>query len=116
MRQGDYQRLQDLTAIRPVAPETPPLLTGATHQVAWIDDRQVEVTSNLLLTVPSTSAATWRVPIARSREISAAVDGRETWLIHNHLNPSEPEFDSVDRDWSIRQILGVGPLMRAVQA
>jgi 2-polyprenyl-6-methoxyphenol hydroxylase-like FAD-dependent oxidoreductase len=38
-----------------------------------------------------------------------AIDGRETWLVHNHLNPDEPEFDSVDRDWSIRQILGVGP-------
>jgi 2-polyprenyl-6-methoxyphenol hydroxylase-like FAD-dependent oxidoreductase len=37
-----------------------------------------------------------------------AIDGKETWLIHNHLNPSEPDFDSVDRDWSIRQILGVG--------
>ena len=38
-----------------------------------------------------------------------AIDGRETWLVHNHLNPDEPEFDSVDRDWSIRQVLGVGP-------
>jgi len=37
-----------------------------------------------------------------------AIDGRETWLVHNHLNPEELEFDSVDRDWSIRQILGVG--------
>ena len=37
-----------------------------------------------------------------------AVDGHETWLIHNHLNPGEPEFDSVDRDQSIRDILGVG--------
>lgn len=37
-----------------------------------------------------------------------AIDGLETWLVHNHLNPDEPEFDSVDRDWSIRQILGVG--------
>ena len=36
-----------------------------------------------------------------------AIDGRETWLIHNHLNADEPEFDSVDRDRSIRQILGV---------
>lgn len=36
-----------------------------------------------------------------------AIDGRETWLVHNHLNPSEPEFDSVDRDRSIREILGV---------
>ncbi len=38
-----------------------------------------------------------------------AIDGIETWLVHNHLDPSEPEFDSVDRDLSIRQILGVGP-------
>ncbi|HEY8359792.1 MAG TPA: FAD-dependent monooxygenase, partial [Ramlibacter sp.] len=37
-----------------------------------------------------------------------AIDGEQTWLVHNHLNPDEPEFDTVDRDWSIRQILGVG--------
>ena len=36
-----------------------------------------------------------------------AIDGHETWLVHNHLSPSEPGFDSVDRDWAIRQILGV---------
>lgn len=36
-----------------------------------------------------------------------AIDGQETWLVHNHLNPDEPEFDSVDRDASIRHILGV---------
>lgn len=38
-----------------------------------------------------------------------AIDGHSTWLVHNHLNPDEPEFDSVDRDQSIRAILGVGP-------
>ena len=37
-----------------------------------------------------------------------AIDGHETWLVHNHLNPHETEFDSVDRDQSIRHILGVG--------
>ena len=37
-----------------------------------------------------------------------AIDSVDTWLVHNHLNPDEPEFDSIDRDWSIRQILGVG--------
>jgi 2-polyprenyl-6-methoxyphenol hydroxylase-like FAD-dependent oxidoreductase len=37
-----------------------------------------------------------------------AIDGHETWLVHNHLNPNEPEFDSIDRDESIRNILGVG--------
>jgi 2-polyprenyl-6-methoxyphenol hydroxylase-like FAD-dependent oxidoreductase len=41
-----------------------------------------------------------------------AIDGNETWLVHNHLNAEEPEFDSVDRDRSIREILGVGPDFR----
>jgi 2-polyprenyl-6-methoxyphenol hydroxylase-like FAD-dependent oxidoreductase len=41
-----------------------------------------------------------------------AIDGRETWLVHNHLNPDEPEFDAVDRDWAIRQILGVDAGLR----
>jgi len=38
-----------------------------------------------------------------------AIDGRETWLIHNHLNREDETFESVDRDLSIRAILGVGP-------
>jgi len=38
-----------------------------------------------------------------------AIDGRETWILHNYLNSDETEFDSVDRDWAIREILGVGP-------
>ena len=37
-----------------------------------------------------------------------AIDGQENWLVHNHLNADEPDFDSVDRDASIRHILGVG--------
>jgi hypothetical protein len=36
-----------------------------------------------------------------------AIDGKETWLIHNHLYEGEPDFDSIDRDWAIRTILGV---------
>lgn len=36
-----------------------------------------------------------------------AIDGEETWLVHNHLNAEELAFDAVDRDWAIRQILGV---------
>ena len=36
-----------------------------------------------------------------------AIDGHETWLVHNHLHTDEPEFDSVDRDASLRHILGV---------
>ncbi len=36
-----------------------------------------------------------------------AIDGKERWVIHNYLKPDEPDFDSVDRDWAIREILGV---------
>lgn len=37
-----------------------------------------------------------------------AVDGRETWIIHNFLYRGETDPDAVDRDWAIREILGVG--------
>lgn len=37
-----------------------------------------------------------------------AIDGRETWLIHNYLRPGEEDFEAVDRDLCIRTILGVG--------
>jgi 2-polyprenyl-6-methoxyphenol hydroxylase-like FAD-dependent oxidoreductase len=37
-----------------------------------------------------------------------AIDGRETWLIHNYLRPDEPDFAAVDRDRCLRLILGVG--------
>jgi 2-polyprenyl-6-methoxyphenol hydroxylase-like FAD-dependent oxidoreductase len=37
-----------------------------------------------------------------------AIDGKETWLIHNFLYNDEPDYDSIDRDWAIRHILGVG--------
>ncbi|HKA42052.1 MAG TPA: FAD-dependent oxidoreductase [Burkholderiales bacterium] len=38
-----------------------------------------------------------------------SIDGRETWIVHNWLYRGETDFDAVDRDWSIRTILGVGP-------
>jgi len=37
-----------------------------------------------------------------------AIDGRDRWLVHNYLRDDEPDFESVDRDASIRAILGVG--------
>ena len=37
-----------------------------------------------------------------------AIDGRERWVVHNYLRPEEAGFDAVDRDWAIREILGVG--------
>ena len=41
-----------------------------------------------------------------------AIDGIERWMIFNYLKPDETDFDAVDRDWSIRTILGVGPEFR----
>jgi 2-polyprenyl-6-methoxyphenol hydroxylase-like FAD-dependent oxidoreductase len=37
-----------------------------------------------------------------------AIDGKECWLIHNFLYHGETDHDAVDRDWAIRNILGVG--------
>jgi 2-polyprenyl-6-methoxyphenol hydroxylase-like FAD-dependent oxidoreductase len=37
-----------------------------------------------------------------------SIDGNGTYLVHNHLNHGEGDFDSIDRDASIRTILGVG--------
>jgi 2-polyprenyl-6-methoxyphenol hydroxylase-like FAD-dependent oxidoreductase len=37
-----------------------------------------------------------------------AIDGTETFVVHNYLRPGETDFESVDRDASIRTILGVG--------
>ena len=36
-----------------------------------------------------------------------AIDGRERWLVHNYMKPDEGDFEEVDRDASIRTILGV---------
>jgi 2-polyprenyl-6-methoxyphenol hydroxylase-like FAD-dependent oxidoreductase len=36
-----------------------------------------------------------------------AIDGLQTWLIHNFLYRGEQDFEAVDRDWAIRAILGV---------
>ncbi len=41
-----------------------------------------------------------------------AIDGSATWLVHNHLQPAEGDGADVDRDQSIRDILGVGPDFR----
>lgn len=38
---------------------------------------------------------------------TVAIDGRETWLIHCYLYEHEVDFDQIDRDAAIREILGV---------
>jgi 2-polyprenyl-6-methoxyphenol hydroxylase-like FAD-dependent oxidoreductase len=43
---------------------------------------------------------------------TVAIDGKDNWLIHNHLAPDEIDFESVDRDWALRTILGVDDRFR----
>ena len=38
-----------------------------------------------------------------------AIDGKETWLVHNYLLAQEKDFATVDRDRCLRTLLGVGP-------
>ena len=61
----------------------------------------------LLARVPGRPAWSTYVGNPRRSGVCFAIDGRETWLVHNHLRPGEESFDSVDRDASIRHILGV---------
>lgn len=50
--------------------------------------------------------ATFSVNSDRSGNVYA-IDGKEIWLIHNYLNPNENDFEAIDRDEAIRNILGV---------
>jgi 2-polyprenyl-6-methoxyphenol hydroxylase-like FAD-dependent oxidoreductase len=37
-----------------------------------------------------------------------SVDGKDYWNVHNFLYNGETSYDVIDRDWAIREILGVG--------
>ena len=64
----------------------PDLLARSAYQPAW---------------------ATFSLNPRRSGNVYA-IDGRETFLLHNYLKADETDFEAVDRDWAIRTILGVG--------
>ena len=61
----------------------------------------------LLGLVPGERAWSCYASNPRRSGVCFAIDGKETWLVHNHLQPHEGEFDSVDRDRCLRDILGV---------
>lgn len=70
----------------------------------------------LLSLIPGKPAWSYYSVNPRRCGTTFAIDGYETWLVHNHLNAEEPEFDSVDRDWALRQILrGTGFPLRGDQ-
>jgi 2-polyprenyl-6-methoxyphenol hydroxylase-like FAD-dependent oxidoreductase len=62
----------------------------------------------LLARIPGEPAWSCYAQNPRRSGVCFAIDGKETWLVHNHLMPSEEDFEAVDRDVSIRNILGVG--------
>jgi 2-polyprenyl-6-methoxyphenol hydroxylase-like FAD-dependent oxidoreductase len=61
----------------------------------------------LLPLIPGARAWLFQVRNPRRCGIVFAIDGREKWLVHNFLHEHEPGYDSVDRDWALRTILGV---------
>ena len=52
----------------------------------------------------------WAYYLVNTRRCGSVftIDGRGTYLVHDHLGPGEEQLNSVDRDASIRVILGVG--------
>jgi 2-polyprenyl-6-methoxyphenol hydroxylase-like FAD-dependent oxidoreductase len=61
----------------------------------------------LLSVAPGDPAWHYLVRNPRRCGMLFAIDGKETWIVHNQLGDDEPGYDCVDRDWAIRTILGV---------
>lgn len=53
--------------------------------------------------------AAWGIHTVNARYwgLTFAINGRERWLVHNFLRP-DASTSAIDRDRSIREILGVG--------
>jgi 2-polyprenyl-6-methoxyphenol hydroxylase-like FAD-dependent oxidoreductase len=56
------------------------------------------------------SGPAWAIDCLNPRRcgLMFAIDGRERWIVHNFLAPGE-RLSGVDRERSVREILGVGP-------
>ena len=80
---------------------------SGTAEVQRVQSTYIRAPSLLARSDLKPSWATFSLNPVRSGNVYA-IDGRETWLVHNYLKPDEHEFDSVDRDWALRKILGVG--------
>jgi len=80
---------------------------SGTAEVQRVQSTYIRAPSLLSMSRLKPAWATFSLNPVRSGNVYA-IDGRETWLVHNYLKPDEYEFDSVDRDWALRTILGVG--------
>jgi hypothetical protein len=76
-------------------------------------DAEVGRTQSTYISAPSLLALMQSKPAWSTQSLNPrrsanmfAIDGRETWLIHNYLRPEETDFDAVDRDRCIRLIRG----------
>jgi len=79
-------------------------------------DAMISRTQSSYIRAPSLTAMMQAEPAWSTQSLNPrrsanmfAVNGRDTWLIHNYLRPDEGDFAAVDRDRCIRLILGVGP-------
>jgi 2-polyprenyl-6-methoxyphenol hydroxylase-like FAD-dependent oxidoreductase len=61
---------------------------------------------DLIHMIPAPAWMSYLYTLERAGNL-VAIDGKEHWLLHNYLLPHEPDFDSVDRDYAIRCLLGV---------
>jgi 2-polyprenyl-6-methoxyphenol hydroxylase-like FAD-dependent oxidoreductase len=80
---------------------------SGTAEVQRVQSTYIRAPSLLSMSHLKPAWATFSLNPIRSGNVYA-IDGRDTWLVHNYLKPGEHEFDSVDRDWALRKILGVG--------
>ncbi|MDP1964567.1 MAG: FAD-dependent oxidoreductase [Reyranella sp.] len=57
------------------------------------------------------AAPAWSTQVMNPRRSANmfAVDGRETWLVHNYLRADEADFEAIDADGCLRDILGIEP-------
>jgi 2-polyprenyl-6-methoxyphenol hydroxylase-like FAD-dependent oxidoreductase len=80
---------------------------SGTAEVQRVQSTYIRAPSLLSMSDLKPAWATFSLNPVRSGNVYA-IDGRETWLVHKYLKLGEHEFDSVDRDWALRKILGVG--------
>ena len=80
---------------------------SGTDEVGRVQSTYFRAPSLLGLLKHKPAWATFSLNPRRSGNVYA-IDGRETWLMHNYLTAAETDFESVDRDWALREILGVG--------
>ena len=79
---------------------------SGTDVVSRVQSTYIKAPSLIKLQKFERAWATFSINPRRTGNVYA-IDGKENWLVHNYLKDDEADFESIDRDWAIRQILGV---------